>query len=136
MSTTAVALLGFATWSLALLMSLGVFRSAIVMTGGRTANSFAASGDDLDGLGKRLTRAHANCYEFLPIAGVIMLYAIATGQTSITDPLAYLFLGARIGQSIVHLISTSSTFVLIRFAFFGVQLFVLIVWLLNLFGVL
>jgi uncharacterized MAPEG superfamily protein len=131
MSATAVALLGFVAWALFLLMSLGTLRSSLVMGGKRAANSFAASGDDLEGLGKRLTRAHANCYEFLPIAGTVMVYAIATGQT-----LAYVFLGGRIGQSIVHLISASSTFVLIRFAFFGVQLFIVIWWLLKLFGAL
>jgi hypothetical protein len=136
MSATAVALLGFVAWALFLLMSLGTLRSSLVMGGKRAANSFAASGDDLEGLGKRLTRAHANCYEFLPIAGTVMVYAIATGQTAVTDPLAYVFLGGRIGQSIVHLISASSTFVLIRFAFFGVQLFIVIWWLLKLFGAL
>ncbi len=136
MSATAVTLLGFVAWGLVLLMSLGTLRSAMVMGGKRAANSFAASGEDLEGLGKRLTRAHANCYEFLPLAGVVMLYAIATGQTAITDPLAYLFLAARIAQSVTHLISTSSTFVLIRFGFFGVQLAILIWWLLKLFGAL
>lgn len=135
MSATATALLGYVAWSMLLLMSLGTLRSTLVMTKGRAANSFSPSGDDLEGLGQRLTRAHANCYENLPIAGAIMLYAIATTQTSITDGLAYLLLGARMAQSITHLISASSTFVLIRFAFFGVQLVILIIWLLQLSGI-
>ena len=136
MSATAVALLGFAAWTLLLLISLGVLRSTMVISGGRAANSFSASGEDMSAFGKRLTRAHANCYENLPIAGAVMLYAIATEQTALTDPLAYVFLAARIAQSVTHLISISNTFVLIRFAFFGVQLFVLIWWLLKLSGVL
>ena len=51
----------------------------------------------------------------------------------LTDGLAYAFLGARIAQSIAHLISTSHTFVLVRFGFFIVQTIILIVWLLKLF---
>lgn len=135
MSATAIALLGYVAWSMLLVMSLGILRSVLVMTAGRAANSFNASGEDIEGLGKRLTRAHANCYENLPVAGALMLYAIASGQTGVTDGLAYILLGARMAQSAVHIISTSSTFVLIRFAFFGVQLIVLIIWLLKLSGI-
>lgn len=133
MTASAVALLGFASWTLILLISLGVYRSVLATTKGRAANSFSPSGEDLAGPGQRLTRAHANCYEFLPIAGTILLYAIAINQTGLTDGLAYLFIGARLAQSITHLISISSVFVLIRFFFFGIQLVILIWWLLKLF---
>ncbi len=133
MTTTAVALLTFASWTLILVVSLGLLRSATVMAGNRTANSFSASGEDMPGLGQRLTRAHANCYEFLPVAGVVMLYAIATDQTALTDGLAYAFIGARIAQSLVHIASTSNIMVLVRFGFFGVQIGILIFWLLKLF---
>lgn len=133
MTATATALLGFAAWSLLLLISLGVLRTTLVLAGGRAANSFSPSGEDMEPFGRRLTRAHANCYEFLPIAGVIMLYAIATGQTTATDGLAFAFLGARIAQSATHLISTSRTFARIRFVFFLAQVVILIIWLLKLF---
>ncbi len=135
MTPTAVALLGFVSWALVLLMSLGTLRSIAVMTAGRAANSFSPSGEDMKGFGKRLTRAHANCYEFLPLAGIVMLYAIATGQAAATDGLAYAFIGARIAQSVTQLISTSNTFVLIRFGFFAVQLVILVIWLLKLFQI-
>jgi hypothetical protein len=134
MTATAIVLLSLVAWTLLHVMALGVFRSYLVMASGRAANSFGASGDDLDGFGKRLTRVHANCYEFLPIVAIVLLYAIATGQTVVTDGLAYIFLGARIAQSVTHIISTSTTFVLIRFAFFGVQLVITIIWLLKFFG--
>ena len=133
MTPTAVALLGFAAWTLVLVMSLGVLRSITVMGGGRSANSFGASGDDFPGFGHRLTRAHANCYENLPIAGAILLYAIATDQQALTDGLAYPFIIARILQSVTHMISTSNFMVLVRFAFYAVQLVILIIWLLKLF---
>lgn len=116
-----------------MLLTLGGVRTAAVLAGKRAANSFAASGEDMDAFGKRLTRAHANCYEYLPIAGIVLLYAIATNQTALTDGLAYIFLGARIAQSITHLISTSHMFVLARFFFFIVQTGIMIIWLLKLF---
>ena len=133
MSPTTIALLGFASWTLLMLVSLGIFRVVMVSAKGRTPNSFNPSGDDMEGFGRRLTRVHANCYEFLPIAATIMLYAIATDQQSLTNPLAFALIGARIGQSVVHLISASNSFVLVRFGFFGVQIFILIIWLLKLF---
>ncbi len=136
MSPTAAALLGYVAWTLLLLVSLGATRTFKVMAGGRAANSFSASGDDMDGFGKRLTRAHANCYENLPIAGAVMLYAIAASQTSLTDDLAFILLAGRIAQSITHVISTTNTFVLIRFVFFIIQIVVIAIWLLKLFSTL
>ncbi|MEO1243043.1 MAG: MAPEG family protein [Pseudomonadota bacterium] len=133
MSPTAFTLLSLVAWTVALLLSLGVYRSALVLGGARAANSFNATGEDLDGFGKRLTRAHANCYESLPIIGIVFLYAIATGQTAVTDGLAFVVLGARIAQSVTHIISTSRTFVFIRFGFFLVQIGILVFWLLKLF---
>lgn len=133
MSYTGIALLSFTAWTLLLVMSLGALRTISVMSGKRTANSFSASGEDVPGFGQRLTRAHANCYESLPVAGVIMLYAIATNQTALTDGLAYPFIAARVAQSLVHIASTSNLMVLVRFGFFGVQLVILIFWLLKLF---
>lgn len=136
MTPTAVALLGFAAWTLLLLMTLGTVRTSAVIAGRRAPNSFSPSGDDMDGYAKRLTRAHANCYENLPIAGAVLLYAIATGQTAVTDGLAYIFLAARIAQSVAHLISTSNMSVRIRFFFFLAQAAILVFWLLRLFGAL
>ncbi len=135
MTHTAFTLLALVGWSIALVMSLGIFRSMLVLRGNRKANSFSASGEDFDGFGKRLTRAHANCYECLPLIAIVMLYAIATGQAVITDGLAFVVLGARIAQSITHIISTSHVFVLIRFGFFLVQLLVVLYWLTQLISI-
>lgn len=134
MSATATALLAYIAWTLLLVGMIGIYRSGLVMTTGRAANSFSPSGDDVDGFGKRVTRAHANCYENLPVAGGLMLYAIATEQTAITDPLASALIGARLAQSGVHLISTSRPAVLVRFVFFLVQIAVLVWWLISLAG--
>lgn len=129
MTHTAIALLGFAAWSIVLLVLLALVRTSLVFAGKKAANAFNPSGEDLEGFGRRLTRAHANCYENLPAAGAVMLYAIATGATAVTDPLAYAFLGARVLQSLAHLASTSRPFVLIRFTFFIVQVAILATWI-------
>jgi uncharacterized MAPEG superfamily protein len=132
MTPSAVALLGFSGWTILLVGMLGLFRTGLVFGGKKRANEFRASGEDLQGFGQRLTRAHANCYENLPVAGAVLLYAISTGQTAITDDLAMAFLGARLLQSLTHIISTASPAVLLRFAFFGVQMAILTIWILRL----
>ncbi|PQA89427.1 MAPEG family protein [Hyphococcus luteus] len=133
MTPTATALLAYASWFIILLLCLAFVRTSLVMAGKRASNSFAPSGDDMEGFAKRLTRAHANCYENMGLVAAVLLYAIATNQTALTDGLAYVFLGARIAQSAAHLIATNRLFVFIRFAFFVVQVLILIYWLLKLF---
>ena len=132
MSPTVVALLGFAAWSLVLVLCIGIYRAVRVSIEQRSPNSFSASGEDLPRFGRRLTRAHANTYEFLPVAGAVMLCALATGQAAVTDGLAYVFLGARLLQSLTHLASTSSPAVLVRFVFFAVQAVIVGWWIIRL----
>lgn len=125
MGPTEIALVGLVAWSLALTLMIGALRSALVMRGRRKANQFAPDGADVSPFAHRLARAHANCYENLPLIGALLLYAIATDRTQVTDPLALVYLNARFGQSIVHLVSTSNPAVLVRFGFFLVQLAVM-----------
>ena len=80
MTPTAVALLGFAAWTILLVAFLGLYRTGLVLAGKKAANAFSPSGEDLEGFGRRLTRAHANCYENLPVAAAVLLYAIAAGR--------------------------------------------------------
>ncbi|WP_431483397.1 MAPEG family protein [Pseudomonas solani] len=132
-SPTAIALLGLVAWSLLLVFLLVNQRGLLVLGGRMKVNAFAPDGSNTPGaLGQRLVRAHANCLENLPMQAAVLLFALATAQTAITDPLALVLLGARIFQSVVHLISTSALFVWLRFAGFFVQLAVLAWWLLRL----
>lgn len=135
MSPTAFALLGFAAWTITILLALGILRSAI-SSRGKKPNTFKPSGEDLPGLPYRLTRAHANCYENLPAAATIMLYAMVTDQTAVTDPLATAFICARIAQSVTHIASTANPMVTVRFVFFLVQQSILGYWLARFFGVI
>lgn len=132
MTPTAAALLGFAAWTIFMVMLLGLLRTGLVFAGKKKSNEFRASGEDLGSLGYRATRVHANCYENLPAAAAVMLYAIATNQTAITDPFAIVFIGLRVAQSTVHLLSTAQPMVLIRFALFVGQNAILLYWILAL----
>lgn len=132
MTPTALALLGFAAWTILMVLLLGVTRTGLVFAGKKKANEFRATGEDLGSFGYRITRVHANCYENLPAAAAVMLYAIATSQTAVTDGLALIFIGLRVAQSVVHLLSTASPMVLVRFALFAAQSAILLYWILAL----
>jgi uncharacterized MAPEG superfamily protein len=134
MNATALALTGYIAWFLALLLLLGVARAGAVMTAHRAPNSFRPDGSDMAPFAARLTRAHANCYESFPFFGGTLLLALATGSTAVTDPLALIALALRIGQSTVHLTSTSVMAVNLRFSLFLAQIAVVAYWLVRLFG--
>jgi uncharacterized MAPEG superfamily protein len=134
MSTTLLALLGFTCWALFLLVLMEVIRSKLVLTGAVAANGFDPQNSSLSPFMQRLARAHANCVEGLPIFGGLMVVAILAGKTHITDPLAYVFLGARILQSVIHLASTSPVAVTSRFAAFAVQMGIAVYWGIKLHG--
>jgi hypothetical protein len=61
--------------------------------------------------------------------------AVLAQATYITDPLAPWALIARIGQSGVHLVSTSSAAVTLRFGFFLAQFVIVAYWVVRLAGV-
>lgn len=127
-SPTAVALTGFIAWTLFLLVLMEGIRSKLVLTKVRAANSFTPSNAGLSPFMQRLARAHANCLEGLPIFGGLMLVALATGRTAVTDPFAFVLLGARIFQSVIHLTSLSSAAVTLRFSAFAVQMVIAVFW--------
>lgn len=136
LSPSAAVLLSLVGWSLLLAVLLVSMRGLQVLSGQREVNAFAADGSDVPGFGQRLTRAYANCLENLPAQAAVLLYAMLAGQTTITDPLAYCLLGARLLQSCVHMLSTSALFVWLRFASYLVQVLILVWWLLRLSGLL
>lgn len=131
-SASAFALTGFIAWALLLLVLMESLRSRLVLQGKMRANGFTPDNAGLSPFMQRLARAHANCIEGLPLFGGLLLVAIATDRTAITDPLAYLFLGSRVFQSVVHLVSLSPAAVTTRFAAFAVQMAIGLYWALNL----
>ena len=125
---TALALTAFIAWALALLLLMEAIRSKMVLSGEVPANGFVPDNANLSPFMQRLARAHANCLEGLPIFGGLMLVALVTGRSAVTDPLAWVLLGARLLQSCIHLASTSATAVTLRFAAFALQLGIALWW--------
>ena len=134
MGPTVTALLGFAAWYLLLTFALGIFRSGLVLSGKRAANSFAADGSDVGAFGRRLNRARDNCFETLPLFVAIAFAASLANKISVIDPLAMYLLYARIGQSITHLVSTSIVAINLRFTLFLVQVVIYAIWVVQLLG--
>ena len=103
-------------------------RMVALLGGKKKINEFDPGGADVSPLSHRICRAHANCYENLPLSAAVLLYAIATNQTGITDSTAMWFLYARIAQAGVHVASTSAMAVYVRFALYVLQILILICW--------
>jgi uncharacterized MAPEG superfamily protein len=134
MSATTLALLGFLSWTLALLVLMEVLRSKLVLTKEVPANGFTPDNAGLSPFMQRLARAYANCLEGLPLFGGFMLLAVVAGKSQVTDPLAHWLLAARIVQSLIHLSSTSSLAVTARFTAFAVQTGIAVYWAFKMHG--
>jgi uncharacterized MAPEG superfamily protein len=119
------ALLGFATWTLALLIAfVGVYRWFNILF--RRAGVASFRSDQLEGEDwyRRGTRAHANCVENLPVFGaIVFVITVLRIDTPAVDALCVAVLVARVCQSVVHVShAQTDTFVAVRFSFFSVQL--------------
>lgn len=132
MTPTLVALTGFVSWSLLLLVLMEALRSWLVVSGSVPANGFDPDNSGLSPFMQRLARAHANCVEGLPLFGGLMLIAVVADRSAVTDPFAYVFLGARILQSVIHLSSLSAVAVTLRFSAFAVQMAIAVCWAIRL----
>ena len=132
MTPSAIALTGYVLWTLLLLLGIGALRGSLALAGQREPNSFGVDGSDVSPFSNRLCRAHANCYENLPVFASLVLLALAAGNGHITDPLAPWVLAARIAQSTTHLVSTSNLAVQARFGFLLVQILVQLWWVVGL----
>lgn len=132
MTPSLTALCGFALWTMLLVFTLANVRLLTSQRTGKALNSFLPDGTDLEGFGARLTRAHLNCVEFLPVFGAVILAAAVAGRSSVTDGLAMIALFARFGQSIAHLVSTAVPAVMLRATLFVVQLLITAWWAVQL----
>jgi uncharacterized MAPEG superfamily protein len=125
MSVPAWMLLGFATWTLVLLLgTVGVYRWSRILTGHVPIREFRADRVEGDDWYKRAMRAHANCVENLPVFGAIVLALYAGHVTGPTvDSLAVVILATRIAQSVVHVgLEQTNAVSFVRFVFFLAQI--------------
>lgn len=127
-SPTIIVLTLFIFWALLLLILMEAIRTKLVLTKEVPANGFSPDNANLSPFMQRLARAHANCVEGIPVFGGLMLVSVITEQTSVTDPLAYVFLAVRMAQSLIHLISVNAMAVTLRFSMFAIQLTIAIYW--------
>ena len=119
------ALLGFATWTVVLLLAtVGVYRWSRILSGRVAIRDFRA--DQIDGADwyRRAMRAHANCVENLPVFGAIVLALYVSGIGGATvNRVSVAVLAARVMQSLVHVcLVQTNTVVSVRFAFFFTQI--------------
>ena len=135
LSQTQTALLGYIGLFLLILLILAGLRTMLTLKHVKKANDFSPTGEDAGEFSRRLVRAHANMYEFFPVYGGVLLYAMATGQSDVTNGLAMVFLGARIVQALIHILSTNILAVQARFFFFLVQFFIAGYWTLQFLGI-
>jgi uncharacterized MAPEG superfamily protein len=129
MNATILALAGYIAWLMILLLSLAVYRGIYNQSQRRKSLVFKADGSDVSDFGQRLTRAHLNSVESFPFVAGVMLLALATNSSAITNGLAFIVLGARVAQSIVHAISISNPAIYARFVFFLIQFGICAYWL-------
>ena len=118
-------LLGFAVWTVLLLLStIGVYRWSRILTGRVAIRDFRADQVEGEDWYRRSMRAHANCIENLPVFGavVLALYVAGVGGSTINF-LSISVLAARVAQSLVHVcLVQTNTVAAMRFVFFFVQL--------------
>ena len=134
MTSSLTAIAAYIGWTLALASIIILFRSYMVMTHQKQANGWTRGGDVQDpAMIKRLTDAFQNCLETGPLFFAVILVAQASGQGEVTDGAAFLYIFARIVQSVSHIISASHFMVFfVRFPAFLLQIGLLVWWLAQL----
>ncbi|MCE2679916.1 MAG: MAPEG family protein [Burkholderiales bacterium] len=131
MQSSLCMLLGYAALTLLLVFIYVGYRVGLVLSMKVAANAWprGAAGHPDPAFITRAQHAHLNCVENLPVVVTVVAVAFALGKLELLNPLAGVFLGLRMGQSLVHLISTSAAMVFIRANLFLAQLAILVYWI-------
>jgi uncharacterized MAPEG superfamily protein len=127
-NVSATVLIGLTAWTLFLLILMEALRSRLILINAIAANEFKPDNSNLSPFMQRLARAHANCVESLPVFSVLLIMALLSNRTGITNPLAPWLFVARLVQSCVHLASLSILAVWVRFIAFAVQIAIAVYW--------
>jgi uncharacterized MAPEG superfamily protein len=131
------ALLGFATWTLLLVLcGIGLPRVSAVLLKKARANSFRADVPHGTDRYQRTMRAHLNAVENLPVFAALVVLGSLNGldQDSVFQTAAIVVLPARILQSTSHISSGRNRAVLARFTFFSIQLLCMAIMIARLVG--
>ena len=132
MSAPLIALAAYAGWTLLLVLTAVSSRVFAIIGGSDIPlNKFSPGGEDLPGFGQRVTRAHLNCVENLPIFAAVVAAAGLSGQFGLMEGTVMYLLYARIAQSVIHLISSSLPMVMIRGTLFSVQVLLMVYYVVK-----
>ena len=125
MNIPVLVLLGFAAWTLIILsVGVGGYRWALILSGRASVAGWRADAPRGADWYQRVTRAHMNCIENLPVYGAVVVALTVVGlQSRFIDGLSEAMLTARIGQTLVHVaLRQTNAVVSVRFTLFSIQL--------------
>lgn len=124
-------LLCFAALTAGLAFTYAGYRVVLVLSRKAAANSWTREAETWEdpAIITRIHHAHLNCVENLPVYAAIVLVAYATQQLAVIDGLACIFLGLRLAQTTMHVISANATFVFIRANFWIAQMLIIGYWI-------
>ncbi len=130
-------LICFTLLTAVLAISYPLQRVLMTLTGKAAANSWTRGAQTAPqpAWSVRVQHAHLNCLENLPLYAAVVIAAYISDQLVLIEGLAMVYLALRVGQSLIHVISDSATFVFIRANLWLPQMFILFYWLLSLCGV-
>jgi len=133
MNDAIIALTGFAGWTLVLALIMVSYRILNSFGGKKIPlNAFSPDGDDLPGFGRRVTRAHLNCVETLPVFAAIVAAAGLSGQMAVLESTVMYVLYARLAQSVVHMVTATVPAVFVRGGLFTVQVLLMLYYVVQL----
>ena len=122
MNQSLLILVGFVSWTIFLGLLVVGYRAIEVLLGKKKSNEFTAGQKHGTPLYWEMNRAHANALENLPIFAALVLIGNVSGKVDLFFIYGcMLLLGARVLQSVTHLISTSVLAVDVRFTFYLIQ---------------
>ncbi len=123
MDTAILCLLGYAAWTILLVLMVVSWRGVMVLQGTYKTHGFPSGTPHGPDVYWRLNRSHINAAEELPVFAVVVLAGAFTG---VNDPLfgtlAAVVLGARVFQTLVHVAAHTAVSVSIRVTALLVQL--------------
>jgi uncharacterized membrane protein YecN with MAPEG domain len=123
------ALLGYAAWTMLLVVCIVSARGLEVFGGKKKVNEFPGGVQHGGDRYWRLYRAHANTVENLPIVAIVVIVGtLVHVYTRTFNTLPLVALGARVVQSLAHVSSGSVTAVNVRFTAFLAQ-YVCFAWM-------
>lgn len=116
-------LVGFAVWTIVLVLCIGIWRVMNVLAGKGGPGAFPGGVKHGSEAYWRLNRAHMNCVENLPVFAVLAFAGLQLGVADMNYAwAAHIVLAARIVQSLIHIASGAAIAVTLRFLAFGVQI--------------